>query len=84
MKATNLIQDHGKVKSVFCHQSTPVSQKNLDVALNIAGVENFGNSAAQKTLEIPRRRRGLEEVPSMVGVWIFSGTTVHHRNSLVF
>ena len=28
-----------------------------------------------KKLEIPGRRGGLREIPSVVGVWIFSGTT---------
>ena len=26
-------------------------------------------------MEIPGRRGGLREIPSVVGVWIFSGTT---------
>ena len=26
-------------------------------------------------LKIPERRGGLREIPSIVGVWIFSGTT---------
>ena len=33
-----------------------------------------GYFSGQK-LEIPGRRGGLREIPSMVGVWIFSGTT---------
>ena len=33
-----------------------------------------GYFSGQK-MEIPRRRGGLREIPSVVGVWIFSGTT---------
>ena len=33
-----------------------------------------GYFSGQK-LEIPGRRGGSREIPSMVGVWIFSGTT---------
>ena len=33
-----------------------------------------GYYSGQK-LEIPGRRGGLREIPSVVGVWIFSGTT---------
>ena len=33
-----------------------------------------GYFSGQK-LKIPGRRGGLREIPSVVGVWIFSGTT---------
>ena len=46
------------------------------------GVQNSrGNSGgvggyfSGQKLEIPGRRGGLREIPSMVGVWIVSGTT---------
>ena len=46
------------------------------------GVQNSsGNSGgvggyfSGQKLEIPGRRGGLREIPSMVGIWIFSGTT---------
>jgi len=36
-----------------------------------------GYSLLQKT-ENPGRRGSLSEIPSMVGVWIFSGTTQYN------
>ena len=48
----------------------------------MGGVQNSsGNSGgvggyfSGQKLEIPGRRGGLREIPSVVGVWIFSGTT---------
>ena len=48
------------------------------------GVQNSsGNSGGVRgyfsgqNMEIPGRRGGLHEIPCMVGVWIFSGTTQH-------
>ena len=48
----------------------------------MGGVQNSsGNSGgvgpyfSGQKLEIPGRRGGLREIPSAVGVWIFSGTT---------
>ena len=45
-------------------------------------VYNSGNSGgvwggyfSGQKLEIPGRRGGLREIPSVVGIWIFSGTT---------
>ena len=37
--------------------------------------EGVGGYFSGQNMEIPRRRGGLREIPSMVGVWIFSGTT---------
>ena len=39
--------------------------------------EGWGGYFSGQKMEIPRRRGrgGLREIPSMVGVWIFSGTT---------
>ena len=49
------------------------------------GVQNSsGNSGgvggyfSGQKMEIPRRRGGLRESPSVVGIWIFSGTTHCH------
>ena len=49
----------------------------------MGGVQNSsGNSGgvggyfSGPKLEIPGRRGGLREIPSVVGVWIFSGTTL--------
>ena len=40
-----------------------------------------GGGGGVKKMEIPERWWGLTEVPSMVGVWIFSGTTHYmHTN----
>ena len=41
-----------------------------------------GYFSGQK-LEIPGRRWGLREIPSMVGVWIFSGTTQYGQIGLL-
>ena len=48
----------------------------------MGGVQNnSGNSGGMggyfsgQKLEIPLRRGGLHEIPSVVGGWIFSGTT---------
>ena len=38
-----------------------------------------GYLSGQK-MEIPGRRGGLSEIPSVVGVWIFSGTTHYGEN----
>ena len=37
--------------------------------------EGWGGYFSGQKLEIPGRSRGLHEIPSVVGVWIFSGTT---------
>ena len=37
--------------------------------------EGWGGYFIGQKMEIPRRRGGLREIPSVVGVWIFSGTT---------
>ena len=37
--------------------------------------EGVGGYLSGQKMEIPRRRGGLREIPSVVGVWIFSGTT---------
>ena len=37
--------------------------------------ERWGGYFSGQKLEIPGRRGGLREIPSLVGVWIFSGTT---------
>ena len=42
---------------------------------NSGGVGGYFND---QKMEIPRRRGGLRESPSVVGVWIFSGTTHCH------
>ena len=54
----------------------------------MGGVQNSsGNSGgvggyfSGQNLEIPGRRGGLREIPSVVGVWIFSGTTHYTENS---
>ena len=52
----------------------------------MGGVQNnSGNSGgvgggyfSGQKLEIPGRRGGLREIPSVVGVWIFSGTTQYN------
>ena len=41
-------------------------------------LEWWGDYFSGQNLEIPGRRGGLREIPSMVGVWIFSGTT-HYK-----
>ena len=45
---------------------------------NSGGVGWGGYFSGQK-MEIPGRRGGLREIPSVVGVWIFSGTTHCHK-----
>ena len=35
----------------------------------------WGGYFSGQKMEIPGRRGGLREIPSVVGVWIFSGTT---------
>ena len=35
----------------------------------------WGSYFSGQKLEIPGRNGGLHEIPSVVGVWIFSGTT---------
>ena len=37
--------------------------------------EGWGGYSSGQKLEIPGRRGNLHEIPSVVGVWIFSGTT---------
>ena len=37
--------------------------------------EGWGGYFSGQKMEIPGRRGGLREIPSVVGVWIFSGTT---------
>ena len=37
--------------------------------------KGWGGYFIGQKLEIPGRRGGLHEIPSVVGVWIFSGTT---------
>ena len=37
--------------------------------------EGWGGYFTVQKMEIPGRRGGLREIPSVVGVWIFSGTT---------
>jgi len=37
--------------------------------------EGWGVIFVFKKMEIPGRRGDLHEIPSLVGVWIFSGTT---------
>ena len=37
--------------------------------------EGWGGYFSGQKLEIPGRRGGLREIPSVVGVWICSGTT---------
>ena len=50
--------------------------------------ETFGNSGGEvgvfffTKMEIPERWGVLAEIPSMVGVWIFSGTTHFKPNYL--
>ena len=44
--------------------------------------EWWGGYFTGQKMEIPGRRGGLREIPSVVGVWIFSGTThylVYHQ-----
>ena len=36
--------------------------------------EGVGGYFSGQKMEIPGRRGGLREIPSVVGVWIFSGT----------
>ena len=40
--------------------------------------EGWGGYFTGQKMEIPGRRGGLREIPSVVGVWIFSGTTQCH------
>ena len=37
--------------------------------------EGWGGYFTGQKMEIPGRGEGLREIPSVVGVWIFSGTT---------
>ena len=37
--------------------------------------EGWGGYFTVQKMEIPGRRWGLREIPSVVGLWIFSGTT---------
>ena len=37
--------------------------------------EGWGGYYTGQKMEIPGRGEGLREIPSVVGVWIFSGTT---------
>ena len=37
--------------------------------------EGWGGYFTGQKIEIPGRGEGLREIPSVVGVWIFSGTT---------
>ena len=37
--------------------------------------EGVGGYLSGQKMEIPVRRGGLREITSMVGLWIFSGTT---------
>ena len=41
----------------------------------VGNSEGVGGYFIGQKLEIPGRRGGLHEIPSVVGVWIFSGTT---------
>ena len=56
VKSTNLKENALKVKSVFFSSEQPCEPKSLDVALNIAGVENIRseNLRLRSTLEAIR------------------------------
>ena len=45
--------------------------------------EGVGGYFSGQNMKIPRRRRGLRKIPSMVGVWIFSGTTQCHADQKI-
>ena len=46
-------------------------------------LEGWGGYFCVQKMEIPGRRGDLREIPSMVGVWIFSGTTQLLSNRLI-
>ena len=41
--------------------------------------EGWGGYFSGQKMEIPGRGWGLREIPSVVGVWIFSGTTQYRK-----
>ena len=43
--------------------------------------EGWGGYFTVQKMEIPGRRGGLREIPSVVGVWIFSGTTQYNKQT---
>ena len=60
----------------FTFTLTPFFPEGMGGVQNSSGnSEGVGGYFSGQKMEIPGRRGGLREIPSVVGVWIFSGTT---------